>query len=237
MDGTFPNHHPDPTVPANLEELIACVREKKLDAGIAFDGDADRIGVIDDKGNILWGDELMIIFSRDILKTHPHARFISEVKASQAMYDDIVHHGGKAIMWKTGHSLIKEKMKEVGAVLAGEMSGHMFFADRYFGYDDAIYAAARLIEIMSRAKCPLSALLSDLPKRSNTPEIRVDCPDEKKFDVVAKITSEKGLGPIPTCVTTTDTVPSELNQASRRGIVGPPNWRGTGITENPRISA
>ena len=188
MDGQFPNHHPDPTVPENLQDLITSVREKKLNVGIAFDGDADRIGAIDDKGNILWGDELMILFARDILQAKKQGTFISEVKSSQVMYDDIEKHGGKAIMWKTGHSLIKEKMQEVGALLAGEMSGHIFFADRYFGYDDAIYAAARLVEIISKNTVPLSELLRDLPKTFKTPEIRVDCPDTKKFSIVSKIT-------------------------------------------------
>ena len=151
-DGTFPNHHPDPTIPENLRVLIDTVRAQKADAGIAFDGDADRIGVVDEKGNILWGDQLMVIFARDILSRKPGATFVSEVKCSQTMYDDIRAHGGNAIMWKTGHSLIKAKMKEIGAALAGEMSGHLFFADRYFGYDDAIYAACRLVEILKKMR-------------------------------------------------------------------------------------
>ena len=149
MDGRFPNHHPDPTVPENLRELITQVRQKKADVGIAFDGDADRIGVVTDEGEILWGDELLLLFSRFILKEKPGATIIGEVKCSQRLYDDIAAHGGRPIMWKAGHSLIKGKMKEEKAVLAGEMSGHLFFADRYFGYDDAIYAAARLLEILS----------------------------------------------------------------------------------------
>ncbi len=191
-DGRFPNHHPDPTIPKNLEPLVEAVRNAKADIGIAFDGDADRIGVVAEKGNILWGDQLMIIFSRDILKDRPGSTFVSEVKCSQAMYDDIRAHGGKAVMWKTGHSLIKAKMKEVHAAMAGEMSGHLFFADRYFGYDDAIYAACRIVEILIRMKkergagTALSALLADLPKAFNTPEIRFDCPDNIKFRVVEK---------------------------------------------------
>ncbi len=189
MDGTFPNHEADPTVLNNLKDLIALVREKKLDVGIGYDGDGDRIGVVDEKGDIVYGDKLMILFSREILSRKPGATFISEVKCSQTMYDDIEKNGGRAIMWKTGHSLIKSKMKEEGAELAGEMSGHMFFADRYLGYDDATYASCRLLEILSRTDKPLSALLSDVPKTFTTPEIRVDCPDDRKFDVVKKITA------------------------------------------------
>jgi phosphomannomutase / phosphoglucomutase len=191
-DGRFPNHHPDPTIPGNLTALIEAVRSKKADVGIAFDGDADRIGVVDENGSILWGDQLMVIFSRDILRNQPGATFVSEVKCSQTMYDDIRSRGGKAIMWKAGHSLIKAKMKELGAAMGGEMSGHLFFADRYFGYDDAIYAACRLVEILKKmkssngVKADLSMLLSDLPKTFNTPEIRFDCPDAIKFKVIEK---------------------------------------------------
>ncbi len=191
-DGRFPNHHPDPTIPKNLATLIDTVRTQKADIGIAFDGDSDRIGVVDEKGSILWGDQLMVIFSRDILRERPGATFVSEVKCSQVMYDDIRSHGGNAIMWKTGHSLIKAKMKEVHAAMAGEMSGHLFFADRYFGYDDAIYAACRIVEILKKLKtsqgtaASLSNLLADLPKTFNTPEIRFDCPDAIKFKVVGK---------------------------------------------------
>jgi len=191
-DGRFPNHHPDPTIPKNLAKLIETVKKEKADAGIAFDGDSDRIGVIDETGNILWGDQLMVIFSRDILRDRPGATFVSEVKCSQSMYDDIRSRGGNAVMWKTGHSLIKAKMKEAHAAMAGEMSGHLFFADRYFGYDDAIYAACRIVEILKKLKkekgsaASLSDLLSDLPKTCNTPEIRFDCPDKIKFKVVEK---------------------------------------------------
>ncbi len=188
MDGRFPNHHPDPTVPENLRELITQVRQKKADVGIAFDGDADRIGVVTDEGEILWGDELLLLFSRFILKEKPGATIIGEVKCSQRLYDDIAAHGGRPIMWKAGHSLIKGKMKEEKAVLAGEMSGHLFFADRYFGYDDAIYAAARLLEILSVTGKKLSDLLADVPRTVTTPEIRIDCPDEIKFDVVRDLT-------------------------------------------------
>lgn len=189
MDGTFPNHEADPTVLKNLTDLIALVREKKLDVGIGYDGDGDRIGVVDEKGNVVYGDKLMILFSREILSRKPGATFISEVKCSQTMYDDIERNGGRAVMWKTGHSLIKAKMKEEGAELAGEMSGHIFFADRYLGFDDATYASCRLLEILSRTDKPLSALLSDVPKTFTTPEIRVDCPDDRKFDVVKKVTA------------------------------------------------
>ncbi len=188
-DGRFPVHHPDPTVPENLALLIEKVREEKADVGIAYDGDADRIGAVDEKGNILWGDELLILFARDVLKRNPHAVIISEVKCSQRLYDDIAKHNGTAIMWKAGHSLLKAKMKETQALLAGEMSGHMFFKERYFGYDDAIYASLRLLEILARSDRPLSALLDDLPKSVFTPELRVDCPDDKKFAVAEKATN------------------------------------------------
>jgi phosphomannomutase/phosphoglucomutase len=185
-DGSFPLHHPDPTVPENLEMLIEQVRQQKADVGIAYDGDADRLGAVDEKGNILWGDELLILFARDVLKRNPNAIIISEVKCSQKLYDDIAQRGGTAIMWKAGHSLLKAKMKETQALLAGEMSGHMFFKERYFGYDDAIYASVRLLEIMANADRPLSALLSDLPLSFSTPELRVDCPDDKKFVIAEK---------------------------------------------------
>jgi phosphomannomutase/phosphoglucomutase len=184
LDGRFPNHHPDPTVPANLKDLIAAVHKEKADFGVAFDGDSDRIGLVDETGRIIFGDELMVIFSRDILAEKPGSTIISEVKCSHKLYADIAARGGKPIMWKTGHSLIKSKMKETKAALAGEMSGHIFFADRYFGYDDAIYAAMRVYEIASKVNGPLSALLSDLPKTVATPEIRVDCEEEKKFGLV-----------------------------------------------------
>lgn len=188
MDGTFPNHEADPTVEKNMQDLIALVEEKRLDIGIGYDGDGDRIGVVDEKGNIVYGDKLMIIFAREILSRKPGATFISEVKCSKVMYDDIEKHGGRAIMWKTGHSLIKKKMKEENAELAGEMSGHIFFADRYFGYDDATYASCRLLEILTKTGKKISELLSDVPKTYTTPEIRVECPDDKKFVVVQKIT-------------------------------------------------
>jgi phosphomannomutase/phosphoglucomutase len=188
MDGRFPNHHPDPTVPKNLAHLIAAVREKGADLGIAFDGDSDRIGAVDENGEVVYGDRLMIVYAREILSRKPGATIIGEVKCSQTLYDDIRLHGGNGIMWKTGHSLIKAKMKEEHAELAGEMSGHMFFADRYYGFDDALYAACRLIEIVANSGRPLSAQLADVPRTVSTPEIRVDCPDEVKFEVVEQVT-------------------------------------------------
>ncbi len=187
LDGRFPNHHPDPTVPANLKALVASVVKEKADFGVAFDGDSDRIGLVDETGAILYGDELMVIFSRALLKEHPGATIISEVKSSHRLYEDIERRGGKGIMWKTGHSLIKAKMKETGALLAGEMSGHIFFADRYFGFDDAIYAAMRVLEIADAHSGPVSSLLSGLPKSYSTPEIRVDCIEQQKFELVATV--------------------------------------------------
>jgi phosphomannomutase/phosphoglucomutase len=186
MDGNFPNHHPDPTVPANLEALVSKVGDIRADLGIAFDGDTDRIGAVDDHGTVIYGDQLMIIYGREILRRKPGATFIGEVKCSQLMYDDLARRGGNPIMWKTGHSLIKSKMKETKAELAGEMSGHMFFADRYYGFDDALYAACRLMEIVANSGQPLSAQLADLPRTVTTPEIRFDCPDDLKFEVVRR---------------------------------------------------
>jgi phosphomannomutase/phosphoglucomutase len=187
-DANFPFHHPDPTVPENLVMLIEKVGQEKADVGIAYDGDADRIGAVDEKGNILWGDELLVLFARDVLKRNPGATVISEVKCSQRLYDDIAKHGGHPIMWKAGHSLLKAKMKETQALLAGEMSGHMFFKERYFGYDDAVYASLRLLEILAASGKPLSSLLADLPPSVSTPELRVDCPDERKFIIAQKAT-------------------------------------------------
>jgi phosphomannomutase/phosphoglucomutase len=186
MDGRFPNHHPDPTVPANLKHLQDAVRAQKAELGIAFDGDSDRIGAVDENGEVIYGDMLLLIFGREILTRKPGATIIGEVKCSQLLYDELNRLGGNAIMYKTGHSLIKAKMKQEHAELAGEMSGHMFFADRYLGYDDALYAACRLIEIVAASGRPLSAQLAGLPKLVSTPEIRVDCPDEVKFQVVER---------------------------------------------------
>ena len=187
-DGTFPNHHPDPVVPGNIRDLIAKVKAEKAHAGIGYDGDADRIGVVDDDGDVVWGDRLMIIFSRDVLQQNPGATVIGEVKCSESLFEDIRNRGGNPIMGKVGHSLIKSRMKETGALLAGEMSGHIFFADRYLGYDDAIYASLRLVEILRKKGKPysLKALLSDVPATVSTPEIRVDCPDEIKFTVIER---------------------------------------------------
>jgi phosphomannomutase/phosphoglucomutase len=187
LDGRFPNHHPDPTVLENLSDLMRAVTQHGADVGIGYDGDADRIGAVDERGEVLWGDKLLVLYSREILAEKPGATIISEVKASQSLYDDVAKRGGRPIMWKTGHSLIKAKMKEESAVLAGEMSGHMFFADRYFGYDDAVYASCRLVEILAKRKKPLSALVADLPRTVVTPEIRVDLPDAIKFEVVRSI--------------------------------------------------
>lgn len=194
-DGNFPNHHPDPVVLENLKDLIAKVVSAGADIGIGYDGDGDRIGVINDKGEVIWGDKLMIIFARDIIERQKAEGilekpiFIGDVKCSQVMYEEIERLGGNPIMWKTGHSLIKHKVKETGAPLGGELSGHIFFADKYFGYDDAIYASLRLLEILSKKGRPylIERLLSDVPKSVSTPEIRVECPDEMKFKVVERV--------------------------------------------------
>ncbi len=186
-DGRFPNHHPDPTVVENLQHLIARVRERGAEVGIAFDGDADRIGVVDGDGRVVWGDELLVLYARDVLSRNPGAIVVSEVKCSQRLYDDVARHGGRAIMWKAGHSLLKAKMRETGALLGGEMSGHVFFGERWFGFDDGIYAGARLLEILGRSGKTVRDLLADLPPAETTPEIRVDCPDELKFRVADRV--------------------------------------------------
>jgi phosphomannomutase/phosphoglucomutase len=186
MDGRFPNHHPDPTVEKNLEHLKAKVHETGADVGIAYDGDADRVGAVDERGTVLWGDQLMILFSRALLQEHPGAAIVGEVKCSKNLYDDIERKGGRAIMWKAGHSLIKAKMKEEGALLAGEMSGHIFFAHRWFGFDDGIYSSGRLLELLSHTQAPLSSLLADVPRTFASPEIRVDCADDQKFEIVRR---------------------------------------------------
>ena len=187
MDGTFPVHHADPTEPETLEMLRDAVLDGGLELGFAYDGDADRVGVIDARGEIIWGDKLMIVLSRALLETHPGATIIGEVKCSQTLYDDIDAHGGRGILWKTGHSLIKTKMKQEQALLAGEMSGHIFFADRYFGFDDAIYATLRILEIVSKSNVPLHEMLRDVPQTFATPEIRVECDDAAKFGLVEQI--------------------------------------------------
>jgi len=189
-DSNFPNHHPDPTIVENLQDAIRAVKESGADLGIAFDGDGDRIGIVDENGRIIWGDELMVLLSREVLKKNPGATIIAEVKCSQNLFNDIAAHGGKPLMWKAGHSIIKAKMKETGAALAGEMSGHIFFADRFYGFDDATYAGARVLEILSKTDKTLSQLLSDLPQTFSTPELCVDCADERKFEIVRKIADE-----------------------------------------------
>jgi phosphomannomutase/phosphoglucomutase len=190
MDGRFPNHHPDPTLPEAMADLIKTVRATKSDFGIAYDGDADRIGVVDDEGHLLWGDQLMILFSRDILPSNPGAAIISEVKATKLLYDEIARLGGRPVMWKAGHSLIKKKIKEEHALLAGEMSGHIFFADRWFGFDDAIYSSARLLELVSRSSLKVSEMLAGLPKMFSTPEIRIYASEEVKFKIVDEVKAE-----------------------------------------------
>jgi phosphomannomutase len=187
VDGTFPNHHPDPTVAKNLEQLIAAVASEGADLGIAFDGDADRIGVVDNEGHILFGDQLLVVLARDVLKAMPGAIVIADVKASQVLFDEIAKAGGQPLMWKTGHSLIKAKMAETGSPLAGEMSGHIFFADKWYGFDDAPYSAVRLLGIIARASESLAAMRAALPQVINTPELRFDCPEERKFAVVQEV--------------------------------------------------
>jgi phosphomannomutase/phosphoglucomutase len=186
-DGTFPNHHPDPTVPENLEDLVRAVRREGAELGVAFDGDGDRIGMVDGTGRIIWGDHLLILYARDVFAQRGAGLpVIFDVKCSQALPDAIRSAGGVPVMWKTGHSLIKEKMKEMQAPLAGEMSGHMFFADGYYGYDDALYGAARLLKIVADAGRPVQELLADVPEFVSTPEIRVECGDDVKFALVEK---------------------------------------------------
>jgi phosphomannomutase/phosphoglucomutase len=186
MDGRFPNHHPDPTVEENLQALTSKVREVGADVGIAYDGDADRVGAVDDAGNVLWGDRLLILFARALLDENPGAAVVGEVKCSMTLFDEIARRGGRPILWRAGHSLVRAKMREEGALLAGEMSGHIFFAHRWYGFDDAIYASGRLLELLSSADAPLSALLADVPRTYASPEIRVDCPEDAKFEVVRR---------------------------------------------------
>ena len=187
VDGTFPNHHPDPTVEANLEDLKALVADKGLDFGIAFDGDADRIGAVDAKGRVVWGDQLVMILAEPVLKAHPGATIIADVKASQTLFDRIAELGGQPLMWNTGHSLIKSKMKETGAPLAGEMSGHIFFKHRWYGFDDALYAAVRLIEAVSASGKSLTQLMDEMPVTVVTPEIRFEIDESRKFAVISEV--------------------------------------------------
>jgi phosphomannomutase len=189
VDGTFPNHHPDPTLPETLEQLRETVLKENLDLGIAFDGDGDRLGVIDNKGRVLWGDQLMMLWSEEVLRRQPGATIIADVKTSQSLFDAVERLGGKPIMWRTGHSLIKAKMRETGAQLAGEMSGHIFFADRYFGFDDALYAAIRLLNIVARSPRSLADLRDRLPEMVNTPELRIECSEQDKFPIVDSVKS------------------------------------------------
>jgi phosphomannomutase / phosphoglucomutase len=188
-DGNFPNHHPDPTVIENIRDLIAETTNSGADFGVGYDGDADRIGVVNNKGAIVWGDQIMIVLARELLKEHPGAKVIGDVKCSQLFFDDIAKHGGMPVMWKTGHSLIKQKMREEKALLAGEFSGHIFIADRYYGFDDALYTTFRLVEIMKKTGKSIYDLLADIPQLYYTPEIRLDCPDDEKCAVVNRIVS------------------------------------------------
>ncbi len=187
VDGTFPAHHPDPTVPKNLEQLIAAVKAEHADLGIAFDGDADRIGLVDNEGHILFGDQFLILMARDVLRAHPGASIIADVKASQVLFNEVAKAGGKPLMWKTGHSLIKSKMAEIGSPLAGEMSGHIFYNDKWYGFDDALYAAVRILGVLARSPHSLSAFRASLPAVVNTPELRFDCAEDRKFAVVAEV--------------------------------------------------
>ena len=210
LDGRFPNHHPDPTQPENVADLIATVQKENAELGIALDGDADRLGAVDGTGRILWGDQLMILLGKALLAEVPDAKFVGEVKCSQAMYDEIAAAGGQVEMWKVGHSLIKARMKETGAQLAGEMSGHMFFAHRWLGFDDAIYAGARLLELLSVGERTLAERANDLPVAINTPEIRIDCPDDKKVALVSAVTKRLQEDPAVQSVVTIDGVRAQF---------------------------
>ena len=194
IDGRFPAHHPDPTVPANLAQLIDAVRAHGADVGVAFDGDADRIGLVDDTGAVLFGDQVMVLLARDVLRTHPGAMIIADVKASQVLFDEVARAGGKPLMWKTGHSLIKAKMAETKAPLAGEMSGHIFFADHWYGFDDALYAAVRLLGVLARMDGTLSTVRLALPQVVNTPELRFDCAEDRKFKVIEEVATRLRAG-------------------------------------------
>jgi len=187
VDGRFPNHHPDPTEPHNLEALIAAVEARGAELGIAFDGDGDRIGVVDGRGRIIWGDQLLMILAADLLARHPGATIIADVKASQTLFDEIARLGGRPLMWKTGHSLIKAKMVETGAPLSGEMSGHVFYKEGFYGHDDALYVAVRLLDILARGNRTLAEIRDSMPTTFSTPEVRFDCPEERKFAAVAEL--------------------------------------------------
>ena len=187
IDGTFPAHHPDPSDARNLEQLIDVVKQDNCDLGVAFDGDGDRVGVVDSQGRILWGDQMMILYARDVLADHPGATVIADVKASQTLFDAVKEMGGEPVIWKTGHSFIKAKMVETKAALAGEMSGHIFFADKYYGYDDGIYGAVRLINLVAKSDQSLDEMVDVLPHTYNTPEMRIDCPEERKFAIIEEV--------------------------------------------------
>jgi len=206
LDGTFPNHHPDPTQLSNMTDLIATVKQEGAELGIALDGDADRIGAVDGNGRILWGDQLMILLGKAVLAEVPGAKFVGEVKCSQSMYDELVAAGGQVEMWKVGHSLIKARMKETGALLAAEMSGHIFFAHRWFGFDDGIYTGARILELLSRGDTTLADRASSLPVVINTPEIRIDCDDDRKVALVTEVTARLRRDPAVTSVVDIDGV-------------------------------
>ncbi len=197
VDGHFPNHHPDPTVEANLADLRALVADKQLDFGVAFDGDGDRIGAIDGEGRVIWGDQLLMIYAEDVLKSHAGATVIADVKASRALFDHVAAHGGEPLMWKTGHSLIKSKMKETGSPLAGEMSGHVFFADTYYGFDDALYAGVRLLAASARLGKSVTQLRSEMPQMLNTPEMRFQVDESRKFPAIAEVTERLTTNPGP----------------------------------------
>lgn len=187
VDGDFPNHHPDPTIPENLEQLRTTAKKEKADIGLAFDGDGDRIGVIDSSGRIVWGDQLLALLARDVLSANPGATIIGDVKCSVALFDEVRRLGGKPIMWAAGHSLVKSKMAETGALLAGEMSAHIFFADTFYGFDDGLYAAVRTLQLVHRSGRSIGDLLDDLPEYLNTPELRFNCPESRKFDIAAEV--------------------------------------------------
>jgi phosphomannomutase/phosphoglucomutase len=206
FDGSFPHHHPDPTQPKNLADLITTVQRHGAEIGIALDGDADRVGVVDTTGKILWGDQLMILLGKALLAEVPKARFVGEVKCSQTMYDELARAGGQVDMWKVGHALIKERLWDTGAQLAGEMSGHLFFAHRWLGFDDGIYAGARVLELLSKSDRTLAELAAELPVAINTPEIRIDCPDNEKFQIVERVTASLRAEPTVLDVVTIDGV-------------------------------
>jgi len=197
VDGHFPNHHPDPTVEDNLADLRALVADKKLDFGVAFDGDGDRIGAIDGEGRVIWGDQLLMIYTEDLLERRPNATIIADVKASRALFDHVAAHGGEPLMWKTGHSLIKSKMKETGSPLAGEMSGHVFFADEYYGYDDALYAGVRLLAASARLGKSVTELREAMPAMLNTPEMRFQVDESRKFAAIEEVSERLKTSPGP----------------------------------------